>query len=245
MKISIRKIKSNLNYVSLFILLCLSQQVICQSIPYSSRSKKAIEAQKDLLIEQFNDRDLTLGSEVFLRIFKETHELEVWIKQDSIFKLFTTYNICTYSGNLGTKKKEGDGKSPEGFYTIKPPQLHPTSAFHLAFNIGYPNQLERSLGYTGYAIMIHGNCVSDGCYAMTDEIIEKLWTIVTAAFENGQKEIPLHIFPFHLTDQNIESHQSNPSISLWENMQKEYHFFEQNKQLPCVIVKGNHYDISN
>jgi len=221
------------------------QQGFCQGIPSNSRSQNAIEAQKNLLIEQFNNKGLALGSEVFIRIFKQTYELEVWIKKDNSYQLFTKYEICNYSGDLGTKTKQGDHKSPEGFYNIKPHQLHPTSNFHLAFNIGYPNQLERSLGFTGSAIMIHGYCASDGCYAMTNDIIEKLWTIVVAAFQNGQKQVPLHIFPFHLLDQNIESHKSNASISLWKNMQKGYQYFEQNKQLPCVIVKGNQYDISN
>ncbi len=32
-------------------------------------------------------------------------------------------------------------------------------------------------GALGGAIMIHGNCVSIGCLAMTDERIEELWVM--------------------------------------------------------------------
>jgi len=234
--------KSHLTILFIFLASCqLMSQV--QTIPSSARSRKAIDKWDSILNLRFAEKNLSLGSEVFFRIFKRTEELEVWVKQDSVFQLFKTYAICDYSGGLGTKKREGDRKSPEGFYQIKPAQLHPTSRFHLAFNIGYPNQLERSLGYTGSAIMIHGNCVSVGCYAMTNKYIEELWTIAVRAFENGQPSIPLHIFPFHLTDGKLNRQKNADDFNLWKDMQAGYAYFEKYKLPPVIVVDDRHYTL--
>ena len=59
------------------------------------------------------------------------------------FKLFNTYPICHYSGGLGPKLKEGDLQAPEGFYSVTKDKLNPNSRFHLSFNLGFPNALER------------------------------------------------------------------------------------------------------
>src|SRR5476651_1949896 len=118
------------------------------------------------LLDQLHDRDLANANSVYLRIFKQEHILEVWVKNDKQYHLFKSYPICYFSGGLGTKTHVNDGKSPEGFYTLTAGQLNPVSNYHLALNIGYPNALEKAKGYTGNAIMIHGNCASIGCYAM-------------------------------------------------------------------------------
>ena len=61
------------------------------------------------------------GEAMMIRIFKESSELEVWKRtRGGEFKLFESYAICTWSGALGPKIKEGDRQSPEGFYTITP-----------------------------------------------------------------------------------------------------------------------------
>ena len=84
------------------------------------------------------DKDLP----ILARIFKEEAEMEVWKKnRDGEFALLKTYPICRWSGDLGPKKKEGDRQAPEGFYTITPGQMNPTSNYYLAFNTGYPERL--------------------------------------------------------------------------------------------------------
>ena len=54
-------------------------------------------------------------------------------------------------------------------------------------------------GRTGSQLMVHGDCVSVGCYAMTDEAIEEIWTLMQAALEHGEGTVPVHIFPFPMT----------------------------------------------
>jgi murein L,D-transpeptidase YafK len=79
------------------------------------------------------------------------------------------YPICRWSGELGPKIKEGDRQAPEGFYTITPGLMNPNSNYYLAINTGFPNAYDRANGRTGALLMIHGDCSSSGCYAMTDE----------------------------------------------------------------------------
>jgi len=228
---------------TLFAIWIMPQHILSQTIPSSARSRKAVENVMPELQERFNQLNLTMGSPVYLRIFKLPDELEVWIKKDSVYQHFKTYEICNYSGGLATKHREGDNKSPVGFYSIKPLQLNPYSSFHLSFNIGYPNRLERSLGYTGSAIMVHGSCVSAGCYAMTNANIEEIWTIMVKAFENGQEAIPLRIFPFRLTDENLSERQSHPDYDLWKDMQPAFSYFENNKLPPVIEVRDQRYTI--
>ena len=61
---------------------------------------------------------LELGAPIFIRIFKESGELELWVKSGATFSLFKTFPICRWSGVLGPKLREGDGQSPEGFYRV-------------------------------------------------------------------------------------------------------------------------------
>ncbi|MCF6301578.1 MAG: hypothetical protein L3J52_10765 [Proteobacteria bacterium] len=104
------------------VLMLISQAAMSEIPPSSMRSKKAIESLTPQLISDFEGLDLKLGNPIFIRIFKQEAELEIWVeKDDDSFKLFKTYPICTFgNGGLGPKLAEGDGKAPEGFYYEKP-----------------------------------------------------------------------------------------------------------------------------
>lgn len=219
----------------------ISSYSAAQSIPGSPRSREVVTRITPVLENEFPAKDLTLGNPVFIRIFKESKELEMWIQQGDQFELFRTYRICYYSGGLGTKTRQGDGKSPEGFYFVTPQQLNPNSTFHLSFNIGYPNRYDRAHGYTGGAIMVHGNCVSIGCYAMTDRRIEEIWTIIVKAFENGQRFFRIHIFPFRLTENELSGYSNSRWYTFWMNLKEGYDFFEEKGYPPNVTVRNGKY----
>ncbi|UCF89851.1 MAG: 2-dehydro-3-deoxyphosphooctonate aldolase, partial [Desulfobacterales bacterium] len=153
-----------------------------QDIPSSARSRAAIARVKPKLQKEFAGAGFDWGTPIFVRIFKQTRELEIWLKDRKNFRLFKTYEICTYGGRaLGPKIRQGDGLAPEGFYYVLPRQMNPLSDFHLAFNPGYPNAYDRVHGRTGSALMVQGSCVSIGCYAMTDKGIEEIFTLADAA----------------------------------------------------------------
>ena len=136
-------------------------------------------------------KGLALGAPLYIRLFKLEAEMEVWMQGSSgAYQLFRTYPICNWSGDVGPKIKEGDKQAPEGFYVVTASQMNPNSKFYLSFNIGYPNAYDRSRGYTGSALMVHGGCRSQGCYAITDEAIQELYILARDAFAKGQREFP-------------------------------------------------------
>jgi len=137
--------------------------------------------------------------------------------------------------------REGDGQSPEGFYFIKPTSLNPNSSHHLSFNLGFPNAYDRAHGRTGSFLMVHGACVSIGCYAMTNEGIEQIYADVEAAFDDGQPFIRVHIFPFEMSTENLAKVKDNPNHGFWENLKTGWDHFERNRVPPNVSVLNKAY----
>jgi murein L,D-transpeptidase YafK len=223
---------------SILILLVLTLFNNPSNLPDSKLATNVRNAVWPRILDDLHSKDIANVSSVYIRIFKEEHILEIWVKGNKQYQLFKTYPICFFSGGLGTKTRENDGKSPEGFYIITAGQLNPVSNYHLAINIGYPNKLEKANGYTDSAIMIHGHCASIGCYAMTDPYIEEIYTIAYKALASGQKSIPLHIFPFRLSVEKIRQHGRLNYFKLWNSMKPAYDDFEK-WHLPQVIVVVN------
>lgn len=221
-------------------LFVISIQVHCQ-VPSSARSENAIKRNTPILVKELNEKGLELGSPIFLRIFKEESELELWIEGERGYILYKTYEVCSFSGELGPKTKQGDMQSPEGFYFINGNRMNPWSDYHLSMNLGYPNHFDRLKGYTGNFLMIHGNCVSIGCYAMTDEGIEEIYTLAERALESGQSFFRVHIFPFRLTAPNMQNHLDNQWYSFWENLKTGHDWFEEQLTPPNVEVRNGIY----
>lgn len=193
---------------------------------------------------ELKERGLARGVPVYLRIFKEEHELEVWVTGETGYSLLRTYPICAWSGTLGPKLQEGDGQSPEGFYRVRLGDLNPNSRFHLSFNLGFPNAFDRAHGRTGSYLMVHGNCVSIGCYAMTDRGIDAIYGLVEAALKNGQGAVPVHVFPFRMTQANLDRHGRSQWFAFWLNLKQGYDAFEATRRPPKVTVHGKNYQVS-
>jgi murein L,D-transpeptidase YafK len=186
-------------------------------------------------------KGLTRGAPVFIRIFKRSRELEVWLRKGRGFRLLHTYPICTFSGTLGPKTRRGDLQAPEGFYRVRLNQLNPHSRFHLSFNLGYPNAYDQAHGRTGDYLMVHGDCVSIGCYAMTDKGIEEIYTLVEAALRGGQDAVPVHIFPFRMTAAAMRKAARSRWIGFWRNLKQGHDLFRPGGRPPGVGVSGKRY----
>ncbi|MEO7323266.1 MAG: murein L,D-transpeptidase family protein [Dokdonella sp.] len=186
---------------------------------------------------------LRFGDPIFLRIFKHEHQLELWVRERDAFVLFRTYPICTWSGALGPKVREGDGQSPEGFYSVGRSQLNPTSQFHLAFNLGYPNAYDRALGRSGNFLMVHGDCVSIGCYAMGDAQIDEIYTLLDAALHGGQSRVDVHVFPFRFDHPPHADWRKQAWGEFWSNLEQGYRAFERAHRPPVVDVVGEDYRV--
>jgi murein L,D-transpeptidase YafK len=187
-------------------------------------------------------KSMTTDQPIFVRIFKEESELEIWKQRaDGRFYPFKTYPICNWSGELGPKTKQGDKQAPEGFYTVTRDQMNPNSQFHLAFNLGYPNAYDRAHRRTGEFLMVHGKCKSAGCYAMTDALIEEIYALSREAFIGGQDSFEVHAFPFRMTAENMARHKDSPHIAFWQTLKEGYDHFELTRQPPSVAVCERRY----
>ena len=187
------------------------------------------------LIAAMTEKNMDLNSPILIRLFKEEAELEVW-KQDRSgrFARLKTYPICRWSGDLGPKVREGDRQAPEGFYSITPGQMNAQSAYYLSFNTGYPNAFDRALGRTGSELMVHGDCSSRGCYAMTDEQIAEIYALGRESFFGGQRAFQFQAYPFHMTPVNLAKHRNNPNMPFWRMIKEGNDHFEVTKHEPKV-----------
>jgi murein L,D-transpeptidase YafK len=190
-------------------------------------------------------KQMKTNAPLFVRIFKQESELEVWKERDDgRFYHFKTYPICNWSGDVGPKVVQGDKQAPEGFYTVARHQMNPNSQFHLAFNMGYPNAYDRAHKRTGDFLMVHGKCKSAGCYAMTDALIEEIYALAREAFIGGQDGFQIHAFPFRLTDANMALHATHPSFKFWATLKEGYDYFETTRQLPTIAVCERRYVVN-
>jgi murein L,D-transpeptidase YafK len=205
-------------------------------------SGRALAPLSDKMLGEIEQKNMSKDSPILVRLFKEESELEVW-KQDNTghFELLKTYPICRWSGELGPKVKEGDRQAPEGFYTITPAQMNPNSNYYLAINTGFPNAYDRANGRSGGFLMIHGDCSSSGCYAMTDEQIAEIYALARESFFGGQRAFQIQAYPFHMTPLNMAKHRDSPNMAFWKMIKEGYDHFEVTHLEPKVEVCDKRY----
>ncbi len=124
-------------------------------------------------------------------VLKRQHRLLLMLGK----RVVKTYKIALGRGGLKPKRREGDGRTPEGLYTID--YRNPASKYYLALHISYPRspdkQRARIVGASpGGDIMIHGLPAryawvganhriadwTDGCIAVTDTEMDEIWKLV-------------------------------------------------------------------
>tara|TARA_R110000868_G_scaffold96434_1_gene265385 strand:- start:9633 stop:10391 length:759 start_codon:yes stop_codon:yes gene_type:complete len=211
-------------------------------LPRTARSDAAYARNAPLLERDMAADGLSFEQPLYLRLTKQPAELTAFVaSQNGQFQAFRTWPVCSVSGGLGPKLREGDEQAPEGFYSVKPEAMNPASTYHLSFNLGFPNAYDRAQGRTGSFLMVHGSCVSIGCFAMTDAGMEEIWTLMQAAFAGGQTAIPVHIFPFPMTPDNLERHANNANAEFWQALTPAWNAFETNGLVPDVAVRRGDY----
>ncbi|WP_371347420.1 L,D-transpeptidase family protein [Ancylobacter sp. IITR112] len=204
-----------------------------------SKASKSLSPQTLALIDQ---KGMTKSSPIVVRIFKEESELEVWKETTSgEYALLKTYPICRWSGELGPKVREGDRQAPEGFYAITPGQMNPNSSYYLAFDLGFPNAYDRAWGRSGSNLMVHGDCSSRGCYAMTDEQVQEIFALGRESFYGGQRSFQVQAYPFRMTTDNLVRHRNNPNLAFWKMLKEGSDVFEITKAPPKVDYCGKRY----
>ena len=212
------------------------------TLPTSERLELVRLEKQQTLAKELETANLKLGSPAFIRVFKEEKTLEAWVEDNKTgrYALFKSYPICNFSGTIGPKLREGDLQAPEGFYLVTANQMNPWSAHHLSFNLGYPNKYDAAQGRTGSNLMIHGGCKSEGCYAMTDEAMEDIYLLTEGSIANGYP-VPVHIFPFRMTSDNMVLNQKYIWADYWKNLKEGYDAFEITQIPPKAGHLGNKY----
>ncbi len=194
------------------------------------------------LPERLAARKMAMGNHLLIRIFKASSELELWMKTGDRYELFATYPMCNWSGTLGPKLNEGDKQSPEGVYTVTSRQLHLIGRHPRSLNLGFPNALDRQMGRTGSYILIHGGCGSVGCFAMTNPVIEEVFSLASAALnKGGQDAVQVHVFPFRLTEERLKAYSLNEWYDFWRNLKDVSDSFERTRQPPRITVCEGRY----
>ena len=208
----------------------------------TSLPNRAMQPLKRETVAQLEEKGMSQSSPMVVRLFKQESELEVWKPgKDGHYELFKVYPICRWSGELGPKIKEGDRQAPEGFYTIVPGLMNPRSSYYLAFNTGFPNAFDRAYGRTGGDLMVHGDCSSRGCYAMTDEQIGEIYALARESFAGGQRSFQVQAYPFRMTAENMAKHRNNPHYAFWRMLKDGNDHFLLSRQELKVDVCDKRY----
>lgn len=209
------------------------------TFPVDTRRGNAPQTQS--LIQASESVGAKSNSPTLIRIFKESHELELWRKTSSgAYALVRSYDICAFSGDLGPKNKQGDRQAPEGFYSIKPHQMNYNSVRFLSMNTGFPNEYDKFHKATGSALMIHGGCDSAGCYAIQDGPMQEVFAAVRDSLKAGQKSVQLQIYPFRMSKWAMMTHTSKHE-DFWHQLKFGYDKFESTRrELDVIVVKGRY-----
>lgn len=128
---------------------------------------------------------------------------QLYLKRDGA--VLRSYDIALGFSPKGHKTKRGDGRTPEGRYTLD--FRNPDSRFHRSIRVSYPNRQDvaraRSQGLDpGDNIMIHGlpddwawlgrhhtrQDWTEGCIAVTNREMDEIWAMVDSG-------TPIHILP--------------------------------------------------
>jgi murein L,D-transpeptidase YafK len=208
------------------------------SKPLPAKATQELPPELLALLEQ---KKMPKYSPIVVRLFKEEAELEVW-KQDTTgrFQILKTYPVCRWSGDLGPKLYEGDRQAPEGFYTITPELMNPNSNYYLSINLGFPNTFDKANKRNGSFLMIHGDCWSSGCYAMTDEQISEIYSLARDSLRD-RPSFQVQAYPFRLTPANLARHRNSPNLAFWKMLKIGNDHFETTQLEPRVDVCNRLY----
>lgn len=226
-----------------FCMAALGEAVASPSIERSSSSIAA--ARESVLAAEFAAKNLKLGSPVFIRVYKQTSKMELWIRQGSRYVLFKAYRICRWSGGLGPKMYEGDRQSPEGLYHITSDDLIVNPRWHRAMNINFPNRFDVVNGRGGSGILIHGKCGSIGCFAIEDGNVEEVYDAVRAALHNGQARIPVLALPFSFAKFAPAVSDTAHMNEFWADLRRADILFDRDRLPPVAWVCDGRYYFSD
>jgi murein L,D-transpeptidase YafK len=75
-----------------------------------------------------------------------------------------------------------------------------------AINTGFPNTFDKANDR-----MIHGDCASRGCYAMTDDQIGEIYSLARDSLLGSQQSFQIQAYPFRMTPLSSETKCNTPA----------------------------------
>jgi murein L,D-transpeptidase YafK len=215
------------------------------------RVRTAIKEKQGLIEKTLKENQISINNlNLLLIAYKDNDLIDIYAKTKQVgtYKKILSYDVCSRSGQLGPKRKQGDGQVPEGFYHID--RFNPTSSFYLSLGLNYPNLADKrksKASNLGGDIFIHGSCVTIGCLPMTDDFIKEIYLLAVYAHNNGQNKIPVYVFPFKMTEQNMTAYKSKYKdnkdlISFWDNLKIGYDkFVKDSEELNIKVTENGDY----
>ncbi|MDR2881629.1 MAG: L,D-transpeptidase family protein [Azoarcus sp.] len=187
---------------------------------------------------------------ILIVAYKTEAVLDIYAKKrdEASYRKLVSYPICAASGKPGPKRRQGDKQVPEGFYRID--RFNPVSNYHLSLGVDYPNaadKLKTQAPDPGGDIFIHGSCVTVGCLPMTNPKIEEIYLYAAYARNSGQRRIPVYIFPFRMTPENMKKYETTyrtqpELLAFWRNLRQGYDkFIESGKALTVSVTDSGDY----
>ena len=180
---------------------------------------------------------------LLLRAFKQESAFELWAgDRDAPLVLVKSYPVCAKSGVLGPKRQRGDLQVPEGVYEIT--AFNPTSDYHFALGVSYPNESDRRLGGPGDLggnIAVHGECCTIGCIPLQNDPSEEVYLVALDTYQAGHRPVVVHIFPMRMDATGVAAlgklaADAPPLLAFWRSLEPVYATFESTRRLPRVSV---------
>jgi len=217
------------------------------------RVRAALQTHGDRLREDFSRAGAAWPPrDLFLRAFKLEAALEVWAAPRAGTRRVRVWSIplCALSGDLGPKRRRGDGQMPEGFYRVD--RFNPWSSYHLSLGLNYPNLVDQARaapGDPGDDIFVHGGCATIGCVTIEDEPIERVYLAAVMARDRGQRQLSMHVFPCRFGEARCEAALAESARddarleSFWDSLRPGYLAFETRRQVPRVHATRTGYQL--
>jgi murein L,D-transpeptidase YafK len=215
------------------------------------RVRTAYTEKKPIIQDRLQEMDLSLNNvNVMIKAYKNEQIVKIYVKKSSemVWKIYKEFPFCSFSGDLGPKRAEGDFQIPEGYYHIN--HFNPYSNFLLSLGVSYPNKADKiksTFSKKGGAIYMHGDCVTIGCIPVQDEPIKEIYILSVLGKNNGQRRVPIHIFPFEYSNKtmSIAVKRYPEHADFWENIYDIERNFDSTMVVPEVGINstGDYYVI--
>jgi hypothetical protein len=79
---------------------------------------------------------------------------------------------------------------------------------------------------------------------MTNAVSLEVFKLATDAFAAGQPNLPVHVFPFRMTEANLAKYDMPQWNAFWRNLKEGYDLFERTHRPPRVSVCDMRYGFS-